>query len=321
MKFKKLGLIIIIFLALLGIGSMLSNVQSREADQLLEAYGLSNSTRYIEVNQKQKVSTFLHYLTKNYPHNNIQVHLAKKGHSSQTLIWANHTIINLPTESGRYFSTDDFQGQVSFAVLGLNAKVKTLKTQGNQYVILGQKYYSVIGILKHYRQMKQDGYYLTTGPQQPTGRFKLKNYQIIIDASDKVMHKIAMHYHVKEKTPLFVKKHQIHQFSVIREILLIILFLIAAISCNFLLAVVDWQTVKRTNLSGNLLRNWLINRGIRIILTEILVTVGAYLFLRWRAFYSKPEHLIWLLAASWLVIVIGYTCSIVYLSRKDKNCA
>ncbi|MDF7682692.1 hypothetical protein PT287_04025 [Lactobacillus sp. ESL0679] len=318
MKFKKLGLIIVFFLALLGIGSMLSNVQSHEADQLLEAYGLSNNTRYIEINTEQKVNTFLRYLTQNYPKNKIQVHLERRGTSHQTLIWANHTIISLPTESGRYFSADDFKGQVSFAVLGLNAKVKTLKTQGNQYVVLHHKYYSVIGTLKHYRQMKQDGYYLSTGPKQPTGEFKLENYQIIIDASDKVIRKIAAHYGGKVRTPLFVKKHQIHRFSVIREILLIIMFGIIAIICNLLLALIDWQTVKRTNLAGNLLRNWFINRGIRLILTELLVTVGAYLFLCWRAFYSKPDHLMWLLAFSWFLIIWGYIFGIFYLSRKER---
>ncbi|MDF7668308.1 hypothetical protein [Lactobacillus sp. ESL0703] len=319
MKFKKFGLIIVFFLALLGIGSMLSNVQSREANQLLEAYGLSNSTRYIDINSQQKVSTFLRYLTKKYPKNKIQVHLDHQDKDHQTLIWANHTIISLPTESGRYFSADDFTGQVSFAVLGLNAKVKTLKTQGNQYVALHHRYYSVIGTFKHYRQMKQDGYYLSTGPKQPTGQFKLNNYQIIIDASDKVIHKIAAHYGGKVRTPLFVKRHQIHRFSVIREILLIALFGLIAAICNLLLALIDWQTVKQTSLTGNLLRNWLINRGIRLILTELLATVGAYFFLCWRAFYSKPDHLLWLLALSWFVIIWAYILNIFYLSRKERR--
>lgn len=319
MRFKKIILVFIIFLSFLGIGSMLSNVQSREADQLLEAYGLSNNTRYIEIKNKQNVRSFLLYLQKKYPHNKIQVHMTCRSKKNQTLVWSNHDVLNLPTESGRYFTKDDFKGQVSFAVLGLNAKVPTYKVQGNEYVYLNKKYYTVVGTLKHYRQMKQDSYYLTTSPEQPTGKFKLRDYQIIIDSSNKVIRQIAKHYGVKAKVPLFVKSHQIHQFSIIREILFIIIFLLIASFSNLVLAFIDWKTVKLTHLKGNLLRNWLINHGIRILLIEVLVTICAYFFLMWRTFLSKPQHLIWLLTACWIIISFLYSICILYLLRKDQN--
>lgn len=319
MRFKKIILVFIIFLSFLGIGSMLSNVQSREADQLLEAYGLSNNTRYIEIKNKQNVRSFLLYLQKKYPHNKIQVHMTCRSKKNQTLVWSNHDVLNLPTESGRYFTKDDFKGQVSFAVLGLNAKVPTYKVQGNEYVYLNKKYYTVVGTLKHYRQMKQDSYYLTTSPEQPTGKFKLRDYQIIIDSSNKVIRQIAKHYGVKAKVPLFVKSHQIHQFSIIREILFIIIFLLIASFSNLVLAFIDWKTVKLTHLKGNLLRNWLINHGIRILLIEVLVTICAYFFLMWRTFLSKPQHLIWLLTACWINISFLYSICILYLLRKDQN--
>ena len=319
MKFKKTILIIIIFLSFIGIGSMLSNVQSREADQLLEAYGLSNNTRYIEVKKDQEVRSFLTYLKKRFPHNKIQVHMTSKAKKNQTLVWSNHDVLKLPTESGRYFTKDDFKGHVSFAVLGLNAEVPTLKTQGNEYIYINQKYYTVIGTLKHYRQMKQNGYYLTTSPKQPTGKFKLRDYQIIIDSSNKVIQQIAKHYKVKAKTPVFVKNHQIHQFSIIREILFILLFLLVAAASNLLLAFMDWKTVKQTNLKGSLLRNWLINHGVRILLVELVTTFGAYLFLIWRKFVSKPQHLIWLLLISWIIISILYGLGILHLLRKEQN--
>lgn len=318
MRFKKFFFIFIVFLSFLGIGSMLSNVQSREADQLLEAYGLSNNTRYIEIKNSQQVGSFLMYLRHNYPHSKIQVHLSNKSQPNQTLVWSNHDVITLPTESGRYFTLDDFKGRVSFAVLGLNTKVPTLKAQSNQYVILDKNYYSVIGILKHYGQMKQNGYYLTTGPKQPTGKFKLKDYFIIIDSSSKVIHQIATHYKVRVKTPDFVKNHQIHQFSILREIILILLFGLIAMLGNFLLAYMDWKTVNQTHLSGDLLRNWLVNHGIRTVLVELVLTFVAYFFLCWRAFISKPQHLIWLLLASWLIVTLVYSIGILHLSRKEK---
>ena len=65
---------------------MLSNVQSREANQLLEAYGLSNNTRYIEVKKDQEVRSFLTYLKKRFPQNKIQVHMISKSKKNQTLV-------------------------------------------------------------------------------------------------------------------------------------------------------------------------------------------------------------------------------------------
>ena len=45
MNFKKIFLLLILLLSFLGIGTMLSNIESSYADELLEAHGLTNNTR------------------------------------------------------------------------------------------------------------------------------------------------------------------------------------------------------------------------------------------------------------------------------------
>ncbi|MDF7638939.1 hypothetical protein PT285_05940 [Lactobacillus sp. ESL0791] len=321
MNYKKILLIFITFLSFLGIGSMLSNIQSREADQLLEAHGLSNNTRYLKINSKKSISSFLKYLTKTYPNKKIQLHLDSRYGKDQVLVWANHNVVTMPTESGRYFSSDDFTGQISFAVLGAEAKVTTVKTQNNQYILWGNRYYSVIGNLKHYRQIKQNKYYLTTGIMQPTAQNPLKNYRVVIDAAPKLTQKIARHYHTQVYTPLFVKKHQSRQFSVIRELLLILLFLIIAILANVLIAVINCESARQSHLRGSLLQTLLVNRGGRLILFEALLEVLAYIFLRWRAFYSQPMHLGLLLLGSWLITIASYILTSIYLKRKGDRLA
>lgn len=319
MNYKKLILLVAVFFSLLGIGAMLSNVQSREANQLLEAHGLSNNTRYITVKNKQSVKNFLEYLNKRFPKQKIQLHLDNKVQKDQVLVWANHTVITLPTDTGRYFAPGDFQGQVSFAVLGPDASVKTLHTQGNDYVLWNKKYYSVIGNLKHYHQMDQSKYYLSTGINQPTANGKLKNYRIVIDSNSKTIKKIARHYHVKIHVPNFVRKHQIHRLSVIKEILGMILFwLIIGIS-NTILALVNWRQLRITNLRGSLKRNWLINRSLRVLLIEGVITIAAYAFLCWRAFFSKVNHLALLMFLSVIVMIISYGFEIIILRRRDTR--
>lgn len=195
MNFKKIFLLLILLLSFLGIGTMLSNIESNYADELLEAHGLTNNTRYFRTDSDDKISTFLKYLDKNYANHQIQLHLDNNYEKKQVLVWANHAVTGLPTESGRYFSPDDFKGQVSFVVLGPTVKLNLLDVQNNKYVILGKNYYSVIGEFKDYPQVEMDKYYLSTGIDQPTAKDQLKNYRIVVDATPAVIEKIAKHYH------------------------------------------------------------------------------------------------------------------------------
>lgn len=318
MNWKKIILIFIVFLTFLGTGTMLSNIQSREADQLLEAHGMTNNSRYLYINRKTKVSSFLSYLDKNFKKAKIVLHLDNKKQKNQVLVWANHQMIPLSTENGRYFAPDDFRGQISFAVIGPNTEVKQLQTQGNTYLILGKRYYSVIGELKNYHKIEQNKYYLSTGIKQPTSQVPLKSYRIVIDSTSKTIGRIATHYQAQIYMPKFVKIHQIHRFSILKEIVLALLFWFIAVICNALIAVMERRQVKLTHLKGSLLRNWLINRGCRLILIEGILNIGAYFFLHSHAFYRRTDHLIELLLLSYFVVILAYFFTWLYLRRKEN---
>lgn len=314
-------MLLAILLTFLGTGAMLSNIQSREANQLIEAHGMSNNTRYLYTKQKEKVSCFLRYLSTNFKKNRIGLHLDNKQKKGQVLVWANRQVIPLSTENGRYFYPDDFQGQVSFAVIGPAPQVKRMETQGNTYLIINKRYYSVIGQLKNYHNLEKNKYYLSTGINQPTARDSLVRYRIVMDASNKVIKKAARHYHAKIETPAFVRSHQIHRFSIMKEISLIFLFWLLAAFCNILIATMEWRQVSLTHLKGDLLRNWFINRSTRLVLIEGLLAVLAYFFLRWHAFFRRSDHLVELLLLDWLLAVGVYLWYLIRLRRKEKKSA
>lgn len=321
MNWKKITFIFIVFLTFLGSGKLLSNVQSREADQLLEAHGLTINTRYFYPQKKTTVSEFIQYLQKHYAKKKMQVHLANRQDSNQTLIWANHEITALPTESGRYFTQDDFNGRVSFAVLSPDSEKDILDVQNNKYVIYHKRYYSVIGTFKNHQNNQKNSYYLTTGSQQPTGKFPLTNYRIMIDCNSRNnLKKIAKHFGGTIKAPTFVQRHQIYRFSVIREIILILLLWIIAMIANALIAMMQWRQLKLSHLKGKLLRNWVTNRGLRLILIDVLLEVIAYGLLRWLTFYTKSNHLILLLLLNLLAAVAAYLFVwIILYWRERKN--
>lgn len=320
MYLKKIIFILIVFATFLGSGAMLSNVQSREADQLLEEHGLSNNTRYFYTNKSESISDFLKYLNKTYPKTHLQLHLDNRELTNQVLVWANYQGITLPTQSGRYFSLDDFKGQVSFAVLGPDAVDDAVELQNNKYIVFGKRYYSVIGIFKNFHQKEQEKYYLTTGVDQPTAKGSIRDYRIVIDSTNKsVIKKIAKHYGSKLHVPQFVTTHQHHRFSVLKDISGIILMWVISIIANALIAFMQWRQVRRTHLSGNLLRNWLLNRSVRLILIEVVSAIIAYVFLRMHAFINKPEHLAFVLIISWIVATVSYVASFVILHNKEKR--
>ena len=257
MNFKKILLLFIPLLAFLGMGTMLSNIDSGHADELLEAHGLTNNTRYFRTNSKESISSFLRYLDKDYANHQLQLHLDSNYEKKQVLVWANHTVKSLPTEEGRYFSPDDFKGKVSFAVLGPATEVNLLNVQNNKYVVLGQNYYSVIGEFKDYPQVEMDKYYLSTGIDQPT----------------------AKDHHAQLHVPSFVKEHHRDRWSVVPYILLLLVAELFGIGGNVLLAILIKRQAKLTHLHGELLRNWVINQSVRLFMIEGALGIFTYIFL------------------------------------------
>ena len=123
-------------------------------------------------------------------------------------------------------------------------------------MILGQNYYSVIGEFKDYPQVEMDKYYLSTGIyDQPTAKNQLKNYRIVIDSSPSVIEKVAKHYHGKIHIPSFVQEHHRDRFSVIPNILFLIVCALVGLISNVLLAILIKRQAKITSLHGDLLRN------------------------------------------------------------------
>lgn len=319
MNYKKIFLLLLPLIAFLGMGTMLSNIESGYADELLEAHGLTNNTRYFKTKGSESISSFLQYLAKNYRKHQVQLHFDNQYEKDQVLVWANHTVKSLPTESGRYFSPDDFQGRVSFAVLGPATKVAVLTAQNNKYVVVGKNYYSVIGEFKNYPQVEMDKYYLSTGIDQPTAKDQLKNYRIVIDGSPNVIRKVAKHYQAKVHVPSFVQQHHRDRLSVIPDILLLLGCLLIGVVGNLLLATLIKRQAKLTRLHGDLLRNWVINRSVRLLMIEAVWAAGAYLFLRGHAFYSTYGSLSFTLVSGLLIFIIVFVVMLYCLFRKDKK--
>ncbi|CCI85588.1 hypothetical protein FC52_GL000247 [Lactobacillus pasteurii DSM 23907 = CRBIP 24.76] len=318
MNLRKIFLTLLILLSFLGMGITLSNIQSQEADQLLETHGLSNNTRYFYTDKKTTIRSFLKYLHKNFKNSQIQVHFNNRYEKDQVLVWANKSIVAQPTDNGRYFTMDDFNSMVTVAVLGPDSNINTTTSQNNKYIIYDNRYYSVIGTFKRYKQIDQYRYYMTTGINQENSTDSLANYRVSIDASARVLKAVSKHYKVSLKYPGFVIRHKSRKYSIIQELILIVLLSLVGIIGNVIIAMLHWKQAKLTRLRGDLLRNWLINRSSRYLLVELLLMLGSYFILVWKAFFERPEYLIALLSLNLVILIISYMTTIFVMKRKEK---
>lgn len=309
MNYKKIILLLCTLVCVLVSGVMISNVQSRQADDLLEAHGMSNNTRYITIDSNKKVASFLKYIDENYK--NVQIHFEDRYTQGKVLVWANQTVTPLPTYVGRYFSKDDFKGRVSVAVVEYGSSLNTEEVQNNKYLINGQTYYSVIGQLKRNKSVPSNMFFLSTGINQPTAQTALSNYRIVLDAAPKTIAKISKHYHAEVKTPVFVKRHHQHYLIyIIPEIIVALLMIIILASLAWIAAKLLVAQAKISGLKGRLLTNWIINRALRLILIVGLIMIISLVFLNTHAFYSNRTMLSWIVGLEFCLQFVTFlvTC-------------
>ncbi|MGO2723175.1 MAG: hypothetical protein ACTIAG_05495 [Lactobacillus sp.] len=283
-KYQKYLLLIVLLVSLLIQGIMLSNIQSRLADDLLEAHGLSNNSRYLELSSRKSVSSFLRTLK---PYRTaIQVHLENQYERGQVLVWSNQSVTSMPTYVGHYFTSDDFQGMVSFAVVEYGSRLNTKEVQGNKYLIVGRTYYAVIGQLKPLKAVSANQYFLSTGVDQPTGKTTIANYRVLIDSSNRVISKIAKQYHAKVTSPAFVKAHHHHRWSFAGEFMVIAVLILLGLAIHYWLANQNWRRINRLGQSPQDCWQYFVRVGMRFGLLTALLAIISYFFLSFHAFYS-----------------------------------
>ena len=87
MKIKRLILLIISFLAFLGLGLILSRQQSQKADQVLSNNGLSSTYYVFNPKKKHNIKQFLTYVNKKFSHDKVQIHFESDYIPDRVLIW------------------------------------------------------------------------------------------------------------------------------------------------------------------------------------------------------------------------------------------
>lgn len=320
MKWRKLLVLIGIFLLFLGVGTVCSNMQSQLADQILQSRGMSMESRIVKAKKSQKISAFIKWLEKEYPKESIQLQLKNKQDSNQILIWAqNRDLAYFPVSSGRFFSADDFTSRVTLAAISSATEASVIRTQGNSYLNLDDSYYSVVGTLKAVPYQNSKDYYLTTGEKQATANGNLKNYTIYVDASSATISKIASHLGSYSYWPDYVKRNRQRRLTLLMPEAILITFMLGfGILLVGLYAYLTFKGAEMSHVKGELLINLVLNKSGRFIVFLILESLGAYYFLIWKAYFGNRMALGLILTGTTVIELITYTALLVYFIRKMR---
>ncbi len=309
------------FLILTLIGIVCSNMQSQLANQVLQARGMSMEARIVKPQKQADIATVLKWIERKYPKDSVQMQLQNKYEKNEVLIWAqNRNLLYFPVTKGRFFASADFKGRVTFAALSASAEVPTITTQGNSYVTLGGRYYSVVGTLKKVPYQDSKTYYLTTGPKQETAQESISNYVVFVDGSKDAISHIASYLNSKTWWPEFVKRNRQRRLTLLMpEALLIAALAIAAMAVMAFDAWLLWREGQRTRTQGDLLTNFILNKSGRFVLFQILEGVAAYTLLVWRAYIGDRGMLAMLLAGAVLLEIVTYISTLIYIyNHREK---
>ncbi|MDT9605723.1 hypothetical protein [Lactobacillus johnsonii] len=325
MKIKRLILLIISFLAFLGLGLILSRQQSQRADQVLSNNGLSSTYYVFNPKKKHNIKQFLTYVNKKFSHDKVQIHFESDYIPDRVLIWANYNLKSQPLAKGssRYFSKNDFDGTIPFAVISSDTKDRVVTLQNNHYLKENNDYVTIIGELKKNNE-SQNGeavYYLSTGINQPTAKESITNYKVVVDGLNKNEANALQHYlrgsmQIKDFSKTYNRQHGI---SPTKKLIAAILCVVIALIVAAIAAVLAENPVNLKYVSSKIWAHLLADSGLRFFLANGIIVILTSLGLQTWNFYSNHSQLYVLFLVVFAMQIITYVLMLLLIKIKKEK--
>ncbi|QNQ80399.1 hypothetical protein [Lactobacillus sp. PV034] len=325
MKLRNFIVTLISLICFIGVGLSLSRQQSQRADQVLNNSGLSSPYYVFDPKSHQTIQQVIHYLNKEWPHTNLQVHFRSKYDSNQILIWANYNLKSQPmaNSSSRYFNKSDFKGSIPFAVISSETKENLVTLQNNRYLNENGHYFSVIGQLKRNSESpyRQTAYYLTTGEKQVTGKAKVENFYVVIDGLPKNnKNKVARHLNASTQTVNYANKYnKRHGISPTKKFIFTCICIIIALVNSGVWATIAIAPVTKFRIKSPILTKIFTNSFFRFFVINTFLLIVSSIVLPLFNFYSNLSQLYQLLGFLWIMESLTFIIVLILLRSKRKN--
>lgn len=325
MKIKRLILLVISFLAFLGLGIILSRQQSQRADQVLNNNGLSSTYYVFKPKRKHNVKQLLTHVDKNFSHDKVQIHFESDYIPDRVLIWANYNLKSQPLAKGssRYFNKKDFEGSIPFAVISADTRSKVVTLQNNHYLKENNSYVTIIGELKKNNESQngQAVYYLSTGINQPTAKESITNYRVVVDGLNKNDANSLHHYlggsmKIVDFSKAYNKQHGI---SPTKKLVGAIVCVVIALAVAVIAAIFAENPVNLKFVPKKIGAHLLADSGLRFFLANGLIAVLTTLGLQTWRFYSNHSQLYILFSIVFVMQIITYVLMLLLIKIKKEK--
>lgn len=255
----------------------------------------------------------------------MQIHFESDYIPDRVLIWANYNLKSQPLAKGssRYFSKNDFDGTIPFAVISSDTKHRVVTLQNNHYLKENNDYITIIGELKKNNESQngQAVYYLSTGINQPTAKESITNYKVVVDGLNKNEANALQHYlrgsmQIKDFSKTYNKQHGI---SPTKKLIGAIFCVVIALIVAAIAAVLAENPVNLKYVSSKIWAHLLADSGLRFFLANGIIVILTSLGLQTWSFYSNHSQLYVLFLVVFAMQIITYVLMLLLIKIKKEK--
>ncbi len=255
----------------------------------------------------------------------MQIHFESDYIPDRVLIWANYNLKSQPLAKGssRYFSKNDFDGTIPFAVISSDTKDRVVTLQNNHYLKENNDYVTIIGELKKNNESQngQAVYYLSTGINQPTAKESITNYKVVVDGLNKNEANALQHYlrgsmQIKDFSKTYNRQHGI---SPTKKLIGAIFCVVIALIVAAIAAVLAENPVNLKYVPGKIWAHLLADSGLRFFLANGIIVILTSLGLQTWSFYSNHSQLYVLFLIVFAMQIITYVLMLLLIKIKKEK--
>ena len=315
MRIFRNKLLIILYVCLLAFCSVwvFFKIQERDIVNQLNNHNLSQNAYEVVMKETTSLEDINNKISKSSKIDDVQVHYQDKKNSNLTYFFGKGDYSTTPMVSGNFFADNDFNSEVTVALVGKNIAKKLYKPKDQSYLKVDSGYLPVLGVMgeKHSSSSLDDQIFIKT--------LTSNDYRIVIDSEKPLDAKVIKHVlGAKEVKTIFTNSLGIPKgvwlTSLVRK-LVALLFIFVAFLAEAILWGVSYKrryVIKRATVNRATFQEW----QVFTILALVGMSAGTILGLIYFTLYSYTGTIIF---NSLMLITGSIVCYLTIYDRIKKQ--
>lgn len=299
---------------------MFFKIQERDIVNQLNNHNLSQNAYEVVMKETTSLEDINNKISKSSKIDDVQVHYQDKKNSNLTYFFGKGDYSTTPMVSGSFFADNDFNSEVTVALVGKNIAKKLYKPKDQSYLKVDSGYLPVLGVMgeKHSSSSLDDQIFIS-GAISTLKNLTSNDYRIVIDSykplDAKIIKKVLG---AKEVKTIFTNSLGIPKgvwlTSLVRK-LVALLFIFVAFLAEAILWGVSYKrryVIKRATVNRATFQEW----QVFTILALVGMSAGTILGLIYFTLYSYTGTIIF---NSLMLITGSIVCYLTIYDRIKKQ--